>query len=88
VLKVNFIELLPNVSCPFLTTLAKSALCKFASLFYAEEKVKETKSDLIYVSSSVKRLEIILQAMPEVQESQSFKTHCNNLTVELEKNVQ
>jgi hypothetical protein len=45
VLKANFIESLPNASCPFLTPLAESALRKFASHFYAEEKAKETKSD-------------------------------------------
>jgi hypothetical protein len=85
VLKVNFIELLPIASHPFLTPLAESILCKFACLFYAEEKAKETKSDPSYISSSVKKLEIVLQAMPEVQECQGFKTLCNNLTVDLER---
>jgi hypothetical protein len=87
VLKVNFIELLPIVSHPFVTPLAKSALRKLACLFYAEEKAKETKSDPSYVSSSVKKLEIVLQGMPEVQESQGLKTLCNNLTEDLEKKI-
>ncbi len=43
------------------------------------------KSDPSYVLSSVKKLEIVLQAMPEVQESQGFKTLHNNLTLDLEK---
>jgi hypothetical protein len=85
VLKVNFIELLPVVSCLFLTPLAKSVLREFACLFYAEEKAKETNSDPSYISSSVKKLEIVLQAMPEVQESQGVKSLHNNLTVYLEK---
>jgi hypothetical protein len=37
VLKVNFIELLPIASRPFLTPLAKSTLREFACHFYAEE---------------------------------------------------
>ncbi len=41
VLKVNFIESLPIVSHPFLTPLAKSALCKFATFFYAEKKQRK-----------------------------------------------
>jgi hypothetical protein len=86
VLKVNFIELLPIVAHLFLSPLAKSILRKFACLFYAEEKAKETKFDPSYVSSSVKKLEIVLQAMPEVQESQGFKTLHDNLTMDLEKN--
>ena len=85
VLKVTFIESLPNASRPFLTPLAESALREFACLFYAEEKVKETKSSPNYVSSSAKKLGIVLQAMPEVQASQGFKTLRNELTVELEK---
>ena len=86
VLKVTFIELLPNASCPFLTPLAESALREFACLFYAEEKVRETKSSPNYVSSSAKKLGTVLQAMPgEVQASQGFKALRNDLTVELEK---
>jgi hypothetical protein len=85
VLKVNFIKLLPFASCPFITCLAESALCKFACHFYTEEKAKETKSDPNYVSSSAKKLGIVLQTMPEVQESQGFKALCNDLTAELEK---
>jgi hypothetical protein len=85
VLKVTFIELLPNASHRFLTPLAESALCKFACLFYAEEKVKETKSNPNYVSNSAKKLGIVLQDIPEVQESQSFKTLRNVLTVDLKK---
>ena len=85
VLKVTFIESLPNASRPFLTPLAESALREFACLFYAEEKVKETKSSPNYVSSSAKKLGIVLQAMPEVQASQGFKTLRNDLTVDLEK---
>jgi hypothetical protein len=88
VLKVDFIELLSIASHQFLTPLAKSALRKCACLFYAEEKAKKTKSDPSYISNSVKKLEIILQAMPEVQESQGFKTLRNNLTMDLEKIVQ
>jgi hypothetical protein len=87
VLKVNFIELLPIVSCLFLTPLAKSALHEFACLFYAEKWAKETKSDPSYVSSSIQKLEIVLQAMPEVQERQGFKTLRNNPTMDLEKNI-
>jgi hypothetical protein len=88
VLKVNFIELLPNASRPFLIPHAESALREFACLFYAEEKAKETKSDPSYILNSVKKLEIVFQAMPEVQESQGFKTLCNNLTLDLKKTVQ
>jgi len=85
VLKVTFIESLPIASRPFLTPLAESALREFACLFYAEEKVKETKSNPNYVSSSAKKLGIVLQAMPEVQASQGFKALRNNLTADLEK---
>ncbi len=85
VLKVAFIELLPITSRPFLTPLAESALCKFATFFYADEKAKETKSDLSYVPSSAKKLRIVLQARPEVQESQGFKALRNKLTADLEK---
>ncbi len=67
VLKVTFIKLLPIASCPFLTPLAKSVLHKYACLFYAEEKAKETKSNPNYVSSAAKKYGIVLQAMPEVQ---------------------
>jgi hypothetical protein len=45
VLKVTFIELLSNASRLFLTALAESALREFACLFYAEEKLKEMKSN-------------------------------------------
>jgi hypothetical protein len=86
VLKVNFIELLPIASPPFLTPLAKSALSEFACFFYAAEKAKETKSDPSFISSFVKKLEIVLQAIPKVQENQGFKALRNNLTVDLEKN--
>ena len=72
VLKVTFIESLPIASRPFLTPLAESALREFAAFFYADEKAKETKSDPSYVPSSAKKLGIVLQAMPEVQESQGF----------------
>ena len=85
VLKANFIESLPKASRLFLTPLAESALREFASHFYAEEKAKETKSDPNYVLSSAKKLGIVLQAMPEVQESQGFKALRNNLTADLEK---
>jgi len=73
VLKVTFIQSLPNASRPFLTPLAESALREFACLFYAEEKVRETKSNPNYVSCSAKKLGIVLQAMPGVQASQGFK---------------
>jgi hypothetical protein len=43
VLKVNFIDSLPIVSCLFLTPLAEFALREFACLFYAEEKGKRNK---------------------------------------------
>ncbi len=85
VLKVNVIESLPFASHFFLTPLAKNALRKFPCHFYAEEKAKETKSDPNYVSRSAKTPGIVLQAIPEVQESQSFKALRNDLTVELEK---
>jgi hypothetical protein len=88
VLKVNFIESLPIASHPFLTPLAESSLREFACLFYAEEKAKETKLHPSYVSSSVKKLEIVLQAIPQVQESQGFKPLCNDLSMDLEKIVQ
>ncbi len=87
-MKVNFIELLPIASHPFLTPLTESSLREFACLFYAEEKAKETMSHPSYVLSSVKKLEIVLQAIPEVQESQGFKPLCNDLSVDLEKIVQ
>jgi hypothetical protein len=83
-LKATLIELLPIASRPFLTPLAKSVLRKFACLFYAEEKANETKSDPNYVSSSAKKLNIVLQAMPEVQESQGFKTLHSDLATDLE----
>ncbi len=85
-LKVNFIELLLIASHPFLNPLAEFFFSEFACLFYTEEKAKEMKSDPSYVLSSVKKLEIILQAMPEVQESQGFKTLRNKLIADLEKN--
>jgi hypothetical protein len=85
VLKVTFIELLPIASCPFLTPLAKSALREFAAFSYADKKAKETKSGPSYVPSSAKKLGIVLQAMPEVQESQGFKTLRNKLSADLEK---
>jgi hypothetical protein len=85
VLKLTFIESLPIASRPFLTPLAKSALRKFTAFFYADEKAKETKSDPSYVPSSAKKLGIVLQALPEVQESQGFKTLRNKLTADLEK---
>ncbi len=84
-LKVIFIKSLPIASQPFLTPLAESVLRDFACHFYAEEKAKETKSDPNYVLSSAKKLGIFLQAMPEVQESQGFKTLHSNLTANLEK---
>jgi hypothetical protein len=43
------------------------------------------KSDPNYVPSSAKKLGIVLQALPEVQESQGFKALRNNLTADLEK---
>jgi hypothetical protein len=85
VLKVTFIELLPIASRPFLTPVAESALREFAAFFYADEKAKETKSNPSYVPSSAKKLGIVIQAMPEVQESQGFKILRNKLTVDLEK---
>ncbi len=72
VLKVTFIEFLPIASCLFRTPLAESILRKFACLFYAEEKAREMKSNPNYVLSFTKKLKIVLQAMPEVQESQVF----------------
>jgi hypothetical protein len=85
VLKVTFIESLPIASRPFLTPLAESALREFAAFSYADEKAKETKSDPSYVLSSAKKLGIVLQAMPEIQESQGFKTLSNKLSADLEK---
>jgi hypothetical protein len=82
--KATLIESLPIASRPFLTPLAESVLREFACLFYAEEKANESKSDPNYVSSSAKKLNIILQAMPEVQESQGFKTLCSDLAADLE----
>ena len=83
-LKATLVESLPSASHPFLTPLAESVLREFACLFYAEEKANETKSDPNYVSSSAKKLNIVLQAMPEVQESQGFKTLRSALTADLE----
>jgi hypothetical protein len=85
VLKVAFIKSLPIASRPFLTPLAESALCKFATFFYADEKAKETKFNPSYVPSSAKKLGIVLQAMPEEQESQGFKALRNELTADLKK---
>jgi hypothetical protein len=45
VLKDKFIELLHQMSQPFLTPLATSVLSKFATAYYANEKHKETKLD-------------------------------------------
>jgi hypothetical protein len=84
-LKVTFIESLPIASQPFLTPSAEFILRKFACHFYAEEKAREMKSGPNYILSSAKKLGIVLQAMPEVQESQGFKTLCSNLTAVLEK---
>ena len=84
-LKVTFIELLPIASRPFLTPHAESILREFACLIYAEEKVRETKPDPNYVLSSAKKLGIVLQAMPKVQESQGFKTLRSDLAADLEK---
>ena len=84
VLKVTFIELVPTASPPFLKPLAGSALREFTCHFYTEEQVNETKSNPNYVSKSAKKLEIVLQAMPEVQESQGFRALRNNLSVDLE----
>ena len=85
VLKVTFLESLPLASQPFLTPLADAVLREFACLFYADEKARETKSNPNYVPTSVKKLGIVLQAMPEVQESQGFKTLRSELTADLEK---
>jgi hypothetical protein len=85
VLKVNFIKLLPFVSHLSLTPLTESALREFACHFYAEEKAKETKSNPNYVLNSAKKLGVVLQAMPEVQESQGFKALHNDIATELEK---
>jgi hypothetical protein len=85
VLKLAFIELLSIASRLFLTPLAESALHKFATFFYADEKAKEMKSDPSYVPSSAKNLGIVLQAMLEVQESQGFKALRNKLIADLEK---
>ena len=84
-LKVTFINSLPTASHPFLKPLAESALGEFACHFYTEEKVSETKSNPNFVSKSAKKLEIVLQAMPEVQEIQGFKALRNDLSVDLEK---
>ena len=83
-LKATSLESLPIASRPFLIPLAESVLREFATLFYAEDKAIETKSDPNYVSSSAKKLNIVLQAMPEVQESQGFKTLRSDLTADLE----
>jgi hypothetical protein len=84
-LKATSIKSLPIASRSFLTPLAESILREFATLFYAEEeKANETKSNPNYVSSSAKKLNIVLQAMPEVQESQGFKTLHSDLTADLE----
>jgi hypothetical protein len=84
-LKGSFIKLLPIASRPFLTPLVKFVLRKFPCLFYAEEKTRETKSNPNYVSRSAKKLMIVLQAMPKVQESQGFKTRHSDPAVDLEK---
>ncbi len=84
-MKVNCIESLPTASRPFLIPLAESALCKFACLFYAEEKAREMKSDPNYVLSPAEKLGIVFQAMPEVRESQGFKTLRDDLAPDLEK---
>ncbi len=82
--KATLIESLPIFSHSFLTPLAESVLREFACLFYTEEKANETKSDPNYVLSSVKMLNIVVQAMPEVQESQGFKTLRSDLAADLE----
>jgi hypothetical protein len=46
--------------------------------------VNKTKSNPNYVSKSAKKLEIVLQAMPEVQENQGFKALRNDLSMDLE----
>jgi hypothetical protein len=82
--KATLIESLPIASRLFLTPLAKSILREFACLFSAEEKANETKSDPNYLSIFAKKLNIVLQAMPEVQESQGFKTLRSDLAADLE----
>jgi hypothetical protein len=84
-MKVNFLELLPTASRPFLTPLTKSVLRKFAYLFYAKDEARGMKSDPNYILSSAKNLGIVLQAMPEVWESQGFKTLRDDLAADLEK---
>jgi hypothetical protein len=83
-LKATSLKSLPIASQLFLTPLAESVLPEFAILFYAEDEAIETKSDPSYVSTSAKKMNIVLQAMPEVQESQGFKNLRSNLTTDLE----
>jgi hypothetical protein len=84
VLKVTLIKLLPIASRTFLTPLTESVLRELACLFYAEEKAREMKSNPNYVLISAKKLGIVLQVMPKVQESQGFKTPHSNLAADLE----
>jgi hypothetical protein len=45
----------------------------------------ETKSTLNYVASFAKKLSVVLQISSDVQESQAFKTLCDDLTLRLEE---
>ena len=60
-------------------------LSKFATVYYADEKHKETKSDQNCLSKAVKALGFPLQGLPEVEQSKGFKALRNDFTIDLEK---
>jgi hypothetical protein len=70
---------------PFLQPLTTSVLIKFATVYYANKKHKETKLDQNYVSKSNKASGFPLQELPEVEQSKGFKALHNIFTIDLKK---
>ena len=64
---------------------SKKTLHEFTIYLYAKEKANETKSNLNYVASSTRKLNIVLLTESNEQESQAFKTLRDELTARLEK---
>ncbi len=58
-------------------------LSKFATVYYANKKHKETKSYQNYVSNSIKALGFPLQGPSEIEQSKGFKALHNNFTIDL-----
>ena len=75
---------LPEASTPFLTPIAEKCLKEFAAFFYAKDKAKGTKSNLNHVAISARKLNVVLEAEPSVQESHAFTALLDELTADLE----